>query len=63
MNKRLFLPEPSEWKVFCRAIASKKAPEMDAEMITRIVYSVAVSFFCYIEPFGHFFSEADILPT
>ena len=49
VNKRLFLGEPTEWDVFCRAIASKKAPDLDAETITRIIYSVAVSFFCYID--------------
>jgi len=49
VNKRLFLREPTEWDVFCRAIAAKKAQDLDAETITRIVYSVAVSFFCYID--------------
>src|SRR5204862_6184757 len=49
VNKRLFLDEPTEWEVFCRTIAANKEPDLDAETITRIVYSVAVSFFCYID--------------
>ena len=49
VNKRLFTPEPGQWETFCRALAAKKAPELDAEAITRIIYSVAVGFFCYID--------------
>jgi hypothetical protein len=49
VNKRLFLNEPEKWDVFCRAIASNTTPSLDADTITRIVYSVAVSFFCYID--------------
>ncbi len=49
VNKSLFLGEPAEWDLFRNAIAMKKAPDMDAETITRIVYSVAVSFFCYLD--------------
>jgi hypothetical protein len=49
VNKRLFLNEPSEWDRFCRGFTAKKAPELDVESITRIIYSVAMSFFCYID--------------
>jgi hypothetical protein len=49
VNKRLFILDPGKWNAFRRAIAAKKAPDMDPEMITRIIYSVAVSFFCYID--------------
>lgn len=49
VNKRLFLDEPTQWEVFCRALAAKKVPDLDAETITRVIYSVAVGFFCYID--------------
>jgi hypothetical protein len=49
VNQRLFLAEPKEWEAFCRAIASRQKPAMETERITRIIYSVAVSFFCCID--------------
>jgi hypothetical protein len=49
VNKQLFLSEPAEWDAFCRGISSKRAPDLGSERITRIIYSVAVSFFCYID--------------
>jgi hypothetical protein len=49
VNKALFLAEPLQWERFCRAIGSRKRPDREPEQITRIVYSVAVSFFCFID--------------
>ena len=49
VNKQLFIAEPTEWEAFCDAIASKQAPGMESERITRIIYSVAASFFCFID--------------
>ncbi|MBI4663144.1 MAG: hypothetical protein HY735_30420 [Verrucomicrobia bacterium] len=49
VNKQLFISNPSEWEAFRKAIALKPSPETDAERITRIIYSVAVSFFCYVD--------------
>ena len=49
VNKRLYLFDPAQWDAFCNAIKTKKAPDLDAKQLTRIIYSVAVSFFCYID--------------
>jgi hypothetical protein len=49
VNKQLFIGNPKEWEAFCKAIALKRNLEMDADRITRIIYSVAVSFFCFID--------------
>ncbi len=49
VNKRLFIAEPNEWEAFCKAIASRRAPSMESERITKIIYSVAASFFCFID--------------
>src|SRR5207245_243093 len=49
VNKQLFVAEPKEWEAFCKAIATKRAPGMESERITRIIYSAAASFFCYID--------------
>jgi len=49
VNKQLFSLDPAQWNLFCRAIASRKSPEMDADTMTRTIYSVAVSFLCYID--------------
>ena len=49
VNKQLFAAEPKEWGVFCKEIASKREPGMESERITRIIYSVAASFFCFID--------------
>lgn len=49
VNKRLFVGEPMKWDSFCRSIAAKKKLDWDADAITRVIYSVAVSFFCYID--------------
>lgn len=49
VNKRLFVGEPTEWDAFRRGILSNKAPGLEPERITQIIYSVAVSFFCFID--------------
>ena len=49
VNKQLFLPDTKGWEVFRKAIAAKRAPDMDSDRITRIIYSAAISFFCFID--------------
>ncbi|MBI4327073.1 MAG: hypothetical protein HY674_17685 [Chloroflexi bacterium] len=49
VNKQLFVTALEEWDAFCKAIAGKGKPDMDPDRITRIVYSVAASFFCFID--------------
>src|SRR5438132_4780940 len=47
VNKSLFLLEPGQWETFCNSLAARKAPSLDPQQITRIIYSVAVSFFSF----------------
>lgn len=49
VNKELFLAAPEQWESFCKAIANRERPAMDADSITRIIYSVAASFFCFVD--------------
>ena len=49
VNQSLFLPEPGQWDVFCKAISTKEPLDLTPDRITRIIYSLAVSFFCYID--------------
>jgi len=49
VNKMLFVAGPEEWEGFCKAISSRQTPAMESERITRIIYSVAASFFCFID--------------
>ncbi len=49
VNKQLFLPDTKGWEAFRKAIAAKRAPDMDSDRITRIIYSAAISFFCFID--------------
>lgn len=49
VNKGLFVPELAEWEAFRKAIAGNRAPNIDSDRITRIIYSVAVTFFCFID--------------
>ena len=49
VNKQLFASEPAEWQKLSWALATKNMEGLDAQAITRIIYSVAVSFFCFID--------------
>jgi hypothetical protein len=49
VNKQLFVPDTKGWEAFRKAIAAKRAPDMDSDRITRIIYSAAISFFCFID--------------
>lgn len=49
VNKGLFVPDPAEWEAFRKASAATPVPDMEPERITRIIYSVAGSFFCFID--------------
>jgi hypothetical protein len=49
VNKQLFVPDTKGWEAFRKAIAAKGAPDMDSDGITRIIYSAAISFFCFID--------------
>ena len=49
VNKAQFIPDPGLWEQFCAALVTNKAREMDPDTINRAVYSLAISFFCYID--------------
>ncbi|PYJ03101.1 MAG: hypothetical protein DME25_13460 [Verrucomicrobia bacterium] len=49
VNQRLFVRETDEWKAFRKAVTAKRVPDMDADRITRIIYTVAASFFCFVD--------------
>jgi hypothetical protein len=49
VNKQLFAPAPEDWQAFCKAISGQGKPDMEPDRITRIIYSVAISFFCFID--------------
>jgi len=49
VNKQLFAPTPADWNAFCKAISGQGKPDMEPDRITRIIYSVAISFFCFID--------------
>lgn len=49
VNTGLFVPDLGEWEAFCKAIATNPVSNMEPDRITRIIYSVAVSFFCFID--------------
>lgn len=48
VNKRLFTPVPASWDAFCSELAAPELLSMDHET-KKIIYSVATSFFCYID--------------
>ncbi len=49
MNKGLFVSDISEWEALRKAMVGNSVPSMEPDRITRIIYSVAVSFFCFID--------------
>jgi hypothetical protein len=49
VNRDLFVPATEEWKLFCEAIYKKRNPDLESARITRIIYSVAVSFFAFVD--------------
>lgn len=49
VNQGLFTTDLLAWENFRRKLAEKQWPDLDPLATTRIIYSVAVSFFCYID--------------
>lgn len=50
VNADLFVDDCAEWDAFEAAIKKKKSPKgFDADRLTRLIYSVAISFCCYID--------------
>ncbi len=49
VNIALFTLDLQEWDVFCQAISQKRWADLDPTRTTRVVYSAAVSFFCFID--------------
>lgn len=49
VNKSLFLDNPREWDNFSTALAKNRLEDFSAEKITRIIYSAAISFCCYVD--------------
>lgn len=49
VNKSLFLDNPGEWDNFSTALAKNQLEDFSAEKITKIIYSAAISFCCYVD--------------
>ncbi len=49
VNQRLFVADFGEWEALRKAMAGHGVPNLDSHRITQIIYSVAVSFFCFID--------------
>jgi hypothetical protein len=49
VNKSLFTTDAAHWKVFCERLGRKDWQGLDVLQTTRIVYSVAVAFFCFVD--------------
>ena len=49
VNESLFLDNPKEWDDFSTALAKNKFEGFSIERITRIIYSAAISFCCYVD--------------
>src|SRR5438045_4937574 len=49
VNQELFVSAPTEWEAFRAALAEKRRQAIDPDSATRIIYSVAVSFFGFID--------------
>ena len=49
VNADLFVADPVEWARFDAALARGSLTQLGPDRITQIVYSVAISFFCYID--------------
>lgn len=49
VNKALFISDFLAWENFCQKLGEKRWADVDPVATTRIIYSVAVSFFCYID--------------
>jgi len=49
VNKALFSPDLKEWGAFCQILSEKQWADLDPTRTTRVIYSAAVSFFCFID--------------
>lgn len=49
VNKSLFLNDPKEWDDFSAALAKNQLEKLSVERITKIIYSAAISFCCYVD--------------
>jgi hypothetical protein len=49
VNKSLFLDDPKEWDDFSAALAKNQFGKFSVERITKIIYSAAISFCCYVD--------------
>lgn len=49
VNAVQFAPDPSQWKAFDVALTKGKLDAFEPEQLTTIIYSVAISFCCYID--------------
>lgn len=49
VNAVQFAPDPSQWKAFDAALTKGKLDAFEPEQLTTIIYSVAISFCCYID--------------
>jgi hypothetical protein len=49
VNKALFLDNPKGWDEFSAALSKRKLSNFSIETITRIIYSAAISFCCYVD--------------
>ena len=49
VNVRQFSPRPRDWRAFTSALSKRDLNRFTPEKITEIIYSVAISFCCYID--------------
>jgi len=49
VNKSLFVADVSEWKKFDAALTNRSLSKLGPERVTKIIYSVAISFCCFID--------------
>lgn len=49
VNKALFIENPQEWDAFSIALAKNQLRDFSPGKITRIIYSAAISFCCYVD--------------
>ncbi len=49
VNKSLFLDNPKEWDDFITALEKNRLKDFSIERITKIIYSAAISFCCYVD--------------
>ena len=49
INTALFVPEQEAWDVFCNALEKNTLARLSPEVITKTVYSAAISFCCFVD--------------